>query len=246
MENFREEISDDIGLFSRCRSNEGKQTNLFSILDDDTREIFVSKCIPRTFQPGQSIFMQGYEHVSTYIIENGQVRTYYVAPTGREITLGYWSTGDLIGAPDVLGGGIHVWSATASQKSKLLVISGLALREFAVSHPEVSQWIIDVLGFKLRWMSVLFQILGTDCVEDRLIKLLLLLAENSGESSETGTVIKRRINQKELGTMVGTSRQWTNKTLNHLKDRGLLSFENRQIVLRDPAALRRLIQARQG
>lgn len=190
--------------------------------------------------------MQGYEHVSTYIIENGQVRTYYVAPTGREITLGYWSTGDLIGAPDVLGGGIHVWSATASQKSKLLVISGLALREFAVSHPEVSQWIIDVLGFKLRWMSVLFQILGTDCVEDRLIKLLLLLAENSGESSETGTVIKRRINQKELGTMVGTSRQWTNKTLNHLKDRGLLSFENRQIVLRDPAALRRLIQARQG
>lgn len=237
---------DDVSARSSHGSEATRQPNLFSILNDEERKAFVTKCAPVTFSPGQFLFVQGNEHAYSYIVEEGLIRTYYVAPTGREITLGYWSTGDLVGGPAVLGGGVHVWSATASRTSKVLSISGPALRQFAASDPKVSEWIIDVLGFKLRWLSILFQIHGTDCVEDRLAKLLLLLAENYGEGSESGTVIKYRISQGDLGTLVGASRQWTNKSLNQLRDKGLLAIENRQIVLRNIAALKKRTQLLHG
>jgi CRP-like cAMP-binding protein len=230
---------DDVGLLSPALPENSRQPALFSVLDDETRQAFVAKCSRKTFAEGQSLFTQGDRHSYSYIIEDGLVRTYYVAPGGQEITLGYWSQGDLIGGPDVFGGGIHFWSAVASRQCSVLAIRGNALREFAAGHPEMSQWIIDVLRFKLRWLSILFQIHGTERVEDRVVKLLLLLADNFGEETGAGTVIRHRISQSDLGAMVGASRQWTNRTLGRLKAHGLLDLADRQIVLPDLAALRK-------
>ena len=233
---------DSISLFSLEKPENSRQPNLFSILDEDTRKDFVSKCTPLTVDPGKPLFFQGDEHTRSYLIEDGLVRTFYVAQNSQEVTLGYWSEGDLIGGPDVLGGGVHVWSATASRRSRVLSISGAALKDLADAHPKVSHWIIDVLRFKLRWLSILFQIHGTNCVEDRLVRILLLLAENYGEPSDAGLVIKYKISQSDLGTLVGASRQWTNKKLQLLRESGLLAFESRQIVLRDVEALHKHAQ----
>lgn len=231
-----------VGLFSSEHVDDGRQPNIFSILDEDIKKDFVSKCSIVTFEPGQSLFFQSDAHTNSYIIEDGLVRTYYIARSSREITLGYWSTGDLIGGPDVLGDGIHVWSATASRSSRVLAISGNALRNLSNAHPIISQWIIDVLRFKLRWLSILFQIHSTYSVEDRLIKILLLLAENYGENTPAGRIIKYKISQSDLGTLVGASRQWTNKKLHLLEQSGLLAIEKRQIILLDTEALRQQIQ----
>ncbi len=229
---------DDISLFSLEKSKNSRQPNLFAVLDQKTREDFASKCTPLMVDPGKPLLFQGDEHTRSYLIEDGLVRTFYVAQNSQEITQGYWSEGDLIGGPDVLGGGVHVRSATASRRTRVLSISGAALKELADNHPQVSHWIIDVLRFKLRWLSILFQIHGTNCMEDRLVRILLLLADNYGEPTNAGLVIKYKISQADLGTLVGASRQWTNKKLQLLRETGLLAFENRQIILRDPAALR--------
>jgi len=217
---------------------QGRQPSLFAVLDADTHKLFVASCKKVTFEPGQSIFIQGNEHSFCYIINEGLIRTYYVAPSGREATLGYWSTGDLVGGPSVFGGGPHIWSAVAQKTSQVLAISGPDLRKFAAEHNQVFSWLIDVLDFKLRWLSTLFQIHGTENVEARLAKLLLMLGEIYGEGIPGGTVIKQKISQNDLATLVGASRQWTNKTLKQLAEKGLLSIDNQVMTLRDPVALR--------
>ncbi len=233
---------EDVNLLSHACPPENRQPNLFHVLDDAARARFHAVCNPVMFKPGQSLFVQGNVHDRSFIIEQGLVRIYYVAPSGREITLGYWSSGDVVGGPSILGGGVHVWSGVAVGEARVLSITGKALRDFALSDPEVSRWIIDVLSFKLRWMSILFQTHGTECAEDRLARLLLLLADNYGEPSEAGLVINCKISQGDLGTLIGVSRQWTNKILNEFKKRGYLFSDRRRIVLRDLSALRCLTQ----
>lgn len=221
-----------------------RQPNLFSVMDAEERRTFKSLCVTTSFDPGQFIFVQDDDHTYSYIIEEGLVRTFYVSPSGREITLGYWTPGEMVGGPSVLGDAVHVWSAIAAQPTRLLAISGPALREFTVSRPAVSEWIIDTLTFKLRWLSILFQIHGTDCVEDRLAKLLILLAENYGAPCANGhTMITQHISQGGLGTLIGASRQWTNKTLNDFVRNGVIELKGRQIILRDANALRRQLGA---
>lgn len=217
---------------------QGRQPSLFAVLDTDTHKLFVDSCRKVSFDSGQSIFIQGNEHSFCYIIIEGLIRTYYVAPSGREATLGYWSTGDLVGGPSVFGGGPHIWSAVAQKSTQVLAISGPELRKFANEHNEIFSWLIDVLGFKLRWLSTLFQIHGTENIEARLAKLLLMLGEIYGESTAGGTVIKQKISQNDLATLVGASRQWTNKTLKQLTKKGLLSLEGQVMTLCDPVALR--------
>lgn len=234
---------DDLSFVSTASSPEARQPNLFTILDDTAQARFRGLCSSLSFSSGQALFLQGFEHDCSYIIEDGLVRTYYVSPSGREITLGYWSSGDLVGGPTFLGGGVHVWSGVAARPTKAFAISGPALRKFVASDTAVSEWIIDVMAFKLRWLSILFQIHGTDCVEDRLTKLLVQLAENYGEKTEAGIVIRYKISQGDLGSLIGASRQWTNKTMAKLRDDDLLTLKDRLIVLKDIDVLRRRGQA---
>ncbi|MFB3078120.1 MAG: Crp/Fnr family transcriptional regulator, partial [Lysobacterales bacterium] len=190
-----------------------RQLSLFSILDSETREALIKRCHRLLFEPGQSVFLQGSKHEYSYIIESGLIRTYYASESGREITLGHWSDGDLVGGPSVFGSGYHVWSGTATRRSRVLAISGSALREFASCNAQLYPWIVDVLSFKLHWLSILFQIHGTEQVQQRLVKLLLMLGDIYGEDGPDGTVIKHSITQSDLATLVGASRQWTNKVL---------------------------------
>lgn len=206
-------------------------------LPHQSAQDLLARCRPISVQAGQTLFHQGMPHVSSYLVQNGLVRTYYTAPTGREITLAYWSDGDLIGGPNFLGGGYHIWSATVVHMGSLLSIQDNALHELAETDPAILRWIADTLSFKLVWLSILFQIHGTQSVRQRLAKLLMMLCDIYGEPDDTGIVIRHKITQTDLATLAGSSRQWTNRTLGELKDEGLLDICNRKIRVLDPGRL---------
>ncbi len=100
---------------------------------------------------------------------------------------------------------------------------------------------MDVLCFKLHWLSILFQVHGTEQVQHRLVKLLLMLGDIYGEDGPEGTVIKHSITQSNLASLVGASRQWTNKVLANLNARGLIATRDRHIALCDLAGLKAMI-----
>jgi CRP/FNR family cyclic AMP-dependent transcriptional regulator len=205
----------------------------FSSLSREAQSALTSVCREISVPSRQALFRQGTAHTSSYIIKSGLVRTYYTAQSGREVTLAFWSDGDLVGGPNFFGGGFHIWSAVAVRQSAVLGVQDVDLRRLAKSNPEILYWITDALSFKLRWLSILFQLHGTEVVLHRLARLLLMLGETYGEQQADGIVIRHKISQSDLSTLVGASRQWTNKTLNELQDKGLLSLDKRRIRIID-------------
>jgi CRP/FNR family cyclic AMP-dependent transcriptional regulator len=193
----------------------------------------------QSFAPGQILFEQGTPHTHTYVIEQGLVRTYYTAHSGREVTLCYWADGDLVGGPNFFGGSIHVWSGVASRPTRTLAIRGEDLKSLAARLPKVALWIADVAMFKLKWVSLLLQLHGTESVSQRLPHLLLMLSDIYGVKEGDATVIRLRLNQGDLSTLLGTSRQWTNKAMGALRRRALLRIEDGRIVILDLAGLAR-------
>ena len=198
--------------------------------------------VPSVMQPGESLFIQQSPHSHSFVIQSGLIRTFYVSEAGREVTLGYWGTGDIVGGPSLFGGGPHVWSAVANRRSEVLAITGSDLRKLAQSNMNVMNWIVNMLEFKLRWLSVLFQIHGNERVHDRLAKLLLMMGDLYGEEVDGEIVISHQINQTDLATLVGASRQWTNKALANLRDEGVISMDGSRILLRDSKALRKILE----
>ena len=123
----------------------------------------------------------------------------------------------------------------------MLAITGPALREFASLHAHVYPWIVDVLSFKLHWLSILFQIHGTEHAQQRLVKLLIMLGDIFGTPDADGIVIEPIISQQDLASLLGVSRQWTNRTLTHLRNIGLVAMREKRFVIRDIAGLKAMV-----
>jgi hypothetical protein len=80
-----------------------RQPNLLAGLTTSDRQLVVSLARRRHVDPGGIVFGHGDPHDAIYLIESGLVRTFYSSPSGREITLAYWTDGNLVGAPQMFG-----------------------------------------------------------------------------------------------------------------------------------------------
>lgn len=189
---------------------------------------------------GDSVFFQGDPHDGIFILERGCVRTFYSGPSGREITLAYWTPGHFVGGPEVFGGGTHMWSGTAIEGSELLQIKGSELRYLMGRYPSLAVGIVEGLVFKGKCYSALVHMLGTRSVLERLAQLLVILADLDGVGQDHEVHIVRDLTHEELANMVGSTRQWVTASLDRFQKHGLVRLKGRQLVVIDLDRLKRM------
>lgn len=184
---------------------------------------------------GESVFCQGDTHNGIFLIESGSVRTFYTGPTGREITLAYWTPGHFVGGPEIFGGGVHMWSGVAVQDTRLLWLRGADLYRLMEQIPRLALGIVEGLVQKGKCYSALVHMLGTRSVVERLAQLLLILADTDGTELADGVAIGRTFTHEALANMVGSTRQWVTVTLDKFQKQGAIRLQGRRIVLLDRA-----------
>ena len=189
------------------------------------------KCTPIAIEAGGSVFLQGDPHKGIWLIEEGMVRTFYAAPSGRQITLAYWTGGHFVGGPEIFGGGEHVWSADVTQSCRLLYLPAAAIRGLIETLPSFALCLIEGLVAKGKCYSALVQMLGTRSVIERLTQLLVILAENHGRPDGNRLVIDRKLTHDQIATIVGSTRQWVTMTLDKFQKKGIISVARQSIVI---------------
>ena len=180
---------------------------------------------------GEGVFFQGDPHTGIWIVEKGRIRTFYAGPSGREITLAYWSVGHFIGGPEVFGIGRHVWSADALEDCELLFVSGTSLQRLVREIPDVAVAVINGLVNKGKCYSALIQMLGTRTVSERLRQLLVILAETYGRRENGRVIIDRTITYDQIATIVGATRQWVTQSLDRLQSEKVLTVSRKEITI---------------
>lgn len=187
----------------------------------------------KLYQRGERLFVQGDAHDGIAIIESGLIRSFYTAPSGREITLAYWLPGNFVGGPEIFGGGTHMWSALAAKKSTVFHLPGAGLRELAREVPDLALEIIDALVFKARCYSSLAQMLGTRSLSQRLAQVLLHLVDTHGfeEGAGGAIAIAAAFTHSEIAKLIGATRQWVTISLNRMQAQGILSQKRGMLVI---------------
>jgi len=174
-----------------------------------------------TYESGEHFFSQGDEHDGIHLIKAGRVRSYYVSPGGREITLAYWPSGHFVGAPQILGGGVHMWSSVAVEPSVGLRLPGTVLRGLIHDHPDLAIGLIESLVHKSMCYTSLLQIMGTQSKTSRLGHLLLTFAAPAS-SDPNATIVNQHFTQEELANMVGSTRQSISNSLDKFEKKGMI------------------------
>jgi CRP/FNR family transcriptional regulator, cyclic AMP receptor protein len=213
---------------------------LFQNLSDAERDMVLKMGRRRVLYRGATLFSQGGAHEGIYLIESGRIRVFYMAPSGREITLAYWFPGNFVGGPDVFGGGTHNWSGVAAANSSVVLLPGPALRRLVLQIPNLAVGIIEGLAFKGRCYSALAQMLGTRSVTERLAHLLRHLVATYGVENEEGMQICVNFTHAEIAHMVGATRQWVTISLKRLQEQGVLNCGRAGITVLNMEALERI------
>jgi CRP/FNR family cyclic AMP-dependent transcriptional regulator len=205
--------------------------NFFDRLSAEQQRSVRRLARPLAVPRGKTVFRQGAPHAGIYLIEEGVVRSYYTFPSGREITLAYWTRGHFVGGPEIFGGGEHIWSGEAVENVRLLHLSGDALRTLTLRTPQFAIALVEGLVAKSKCYSALVHMLGTRSATERLAQLLIILGKAYGRSDGNRLVIEHRVTHNQLATIIGATRQWVTVTLDRFRRKGIISVGRRAIVI---------------
>lgn len=191
----------------------------------------------KVLESGQFVWRQGDGQTGIYLIRSGRIRSYYVAPSGREVTLAYWFSGNFVGGPDMFGTGPHMWSSVAVEHSELTFLPGPGLRTLALESSTIAVALLDALAFKARCYSAMAQMLGTRSVTERLQRLLIFLSRIHGIRNGRETTIAVPFTHGDLANLIGSTRQWVTVQLARLQKRGVIRYHRGLISILNMPAL---------
>ena len=191
----------------------------------------------RVLYRGAQLFSQGSPQDGIFLIEGGRIKVFYTAPSGREITLAYWHSGNFVGGPEVFKQGLHVWSGEAAVNSTVLHLPGDVLRRMVMTIPALAVGIIEGLSFKGQCYSALAQMLGTRSPTERLAQLLLHLMNLYGVEERDGVLIAASFTHADLAHMTGVTRQSVTISLKKFTELGILHAHGANLVISNPGLL---------
>lgn len=226
-------------LYLREREGDCAAPNLLARLEASEYQRLLGVSSTLQFRAGQEVFRQGDPHHGMFVILSGEVKTYYIGPSGREITLAYWAPGNFVGGPEIFGGGLHMWSGRAMRATQVLHVRGRELRRLMAEIPNLAIGLVEALEHKGKCYSTMIHMLGTRSASERLAQMLLLMAERDGRPTKNGVVIARTLTHEDLAKMVGATRQWVTTTLERFVGQGMIDIHRTRIVIRDGEKLRR-------
>jgi CRP/FNR family cyclic AMP-dependent transcriptional regulator len=187
----------------------------------------------RVLYRGAQLFSQGSPQDGIFLIESGRIKVFYTAPSGREITLAYWHSGNFVGGPEVFKQGLHIWSGIAAVNSTVLHLPGDILRRMVLTIPALAIGIIEGLSFKGQCYSALAQMLGTRSPTERLAQLLLHLMNLYGVEEREGTLIAASFTHADLAHMTGVTRQSVTISLKRFTELGILHAHGSNLVIQN-------------
>jgi CRP/FNR family transcriptional regulator, cyclic AMP receptor protein len=192
------------------------------------------------YRAGSEIFAKGSPGTSLMAVLKGTVRISSPSETGREITLNLIHSGEIFGEIALLDGRDRTADAIAMSDCELLVLNRRDFMPFLQRRPEVCIKVIELLCQRLRQTSGQVEELSFWHLESRLAKALLRLAQEHDKSPATNGSINLRITQRELGNMVGGSREHVNKQLQAWQKSGVIEIGKGEIIIHDADALAEL------
>ncbi len=219
-------------------------TDLFRGLSEGVLKRILEDVVERPFAQGDIIFRQGDPGRVLYLVKSGQVRIFINGLDGTEtsvILLG--RPGDIFGELAVIDGLPRSATAVAMEATTVLVINREAFRDHMRQNPPLALNFMQELSSKVRHNTRNIDTLTTLPVPQRVARKLMEMAQDYGRAADNGVYINTTLTQGQLATLIGATRESTNKALRDFRQREWILMENGRITICDPDALRAEIAA---
>lgn len=181
------------------------------------------------------IYFEEDEANKVYLIEKGKVKLGYYSDDGKEVIRAILTKGELFGEKAILGEELRSEFAQAIDSgTKICPVGVEQMQDLMRKNSTFSLKVYKFLGIRFKKLERRLDILLFKDVETRVKEFMNELADDYGYCCpNTGdTVIKHPYTQKDIASLIGTSRPTFNTVMNELKAINFLDFSRNEIRLK--------------
>ena len=194
----------------------------------------------RSVRRGSTIFAKGDPGTGLMAVLWGSVKITVPTPDGREAVLNIINPGEIFGEMALLDGRPRSADAVAMDDCELMVIDRRDFIPFLREQPDIALKFIEILCARIRHTSEQVEDVMYLSFPGRLAKTLLQLTGGPEAPAAHRNV---RITQRELSSIIGMSRESTNKQLRAWETRKWVRLQRGGIAVLNPVALAKLAAA---
>jgi CRP/FNR family transcriptional regulator, cyclic AMP receptor protein len=205
---------------------------------DETLKFAAERHIAR----GSMIFQKGDEGSSLMAVLVGRVKISSVSSEGKEVTLNHINQGEIFGEIALLDGKQRSADATATEDTLLLVVERRHFLPFVRQNGDLYLRLLTVLCDRLRRTSMALEELALFDLPARLARVLLKMADDYGRPVADGVRIDMKLSQRDLSTLVASTRESVNKQMQAWRKEGTVDMDAGHIVVRRVRELRLMVE----
>ncbi|MCX5653421.1 MAG: Crp/Fnr family transcriptional regulator [Planctomycetota bacterium] len=217
-----------------------KHTLLFSGLDKKARESVARLAIDRKVPAGQIVVRDGDPADGFYVILDGNVKVYKLAPDGRQQILHVFGPGQAFAEAAMFAGETFPAFAETLAESRLAFFPRERFLRGLGENPALAFGLIASLSRLCRQLTSLVEQIALTDVAGRLARYLTDLARRKGVPLEKGRSVRLDIPKGELARQLGTAPETLSRGLARLAAADLIAVDGKVITFRKAAKLEAL------
>ena len=218
-----------------------RRVPVFSTLSDDELAHVARVTMARRFDAGATVFKEGDEGSTCYIVRAGRTRAIREHPDGRSITLAHFGPGDIFGEMAMLDGERRSATVEATEDTEAIAILSADMHRLLREHADISVKLIAALGQRLRDTNERLTRQSFQTVQSRVAATLVQLVAAARESGAGEGDVLITTTQAELAQLAGTSRESASRFLAVLERAGIIAQGRGRLTVHDPEALGRYV-----
>jgi CRP/FNR family cyclic AMP-dependent transcriptional regulator len=171
-------------------------------------------------------------------VMSGNVQISVTSPGGKEMLLAVLHPGEVFGEIALLDGRERSADARAMTDCNIAIIDRADVLAFLEHHPEAWRGFVEILCARLRSTDDHLVEVALLHLPARLARTVLRSANIHSDADHPAATAAVRLSQRELGNIVGASRERVNRWLQRWQRDGILRIDKGVIVILDAEALR--------
>ena len=216
--------------------------SLFQQLNSSQLAQLEQKARSRTFAKGSAVYLPTDQADSVFLLAEGRIRLCSITPDGKQAIIAFVEPGEVFGELALFESSQHEERAEAATKATVILLPGEDVRRFMENCPQLAIGVTKLIGFRRARIERRLRGLLFRSNRDRLIQLLVELAEQYGKTHSLGIAIDIALSHQELASIIGATRESVTMILGDLQVEGLVQIMRQRLLVRDLRRLAGLVQ----
>jgi len=185
----------------------------------------------KKFPSKNPIYLPSDQSDAVLLLVSGRVKICGFTADGRQSILAFIEPGELFGELAMFDGGARQECAETTEASTVVCIPRDALWQIMERHADVSLGITKLIGLRRRRIERRLRYLLFRSNRDRLIHLLLELAEQYGQATAEGVHLRIKLSHQDLACIIGSTRETVTVVLGELQLERLIKVGRQRIII---------------